>query len=195
MPSQFLSWNAATQPSPTHCARFPNSPLEAGCGCTIRLPPPAKAQRRTRTPRSSRPNSRSTGRAPTKSSQLALVPPLTPRTVPLWARSSNIWVYPPTCPARMLGGAFRYNAASPVPTPTTMATCRSVCQRGDAICAQQILQEISPVPRHSADVSTPLQRLEVEKITRHQTVRGRGRVMAVMYETHRTGLSRPSWER
>ena len=39
------------------------------------------------------------------------------------------------------------------------------------------------------DVSTPLQRLEVEKITGHQSVRGRGGVIAVMYETRWTGLS------
>ena len=45
------------------------------------------------------------------------------------------------------------------------------------------------------DVSTPLQRLEVEKITGHQSVRGRGGVIAVMYETHWTGLSGPSWQR
>ena len=89
-----------------------------------------KARRRTRTPRSSRPSLRSTGRPPTTSSQLAPVPPLTPRTAPLRALSSYIRIYPPTCPARMLAGAFRYNAASPVPTPKTMATCRSMCQRG-----------------------------------------------------------------
>ena len=45
------------------------------------------------------------------------------------------------------------------------------------------------------DVSTPLQRLESEKITRHQSVQGRGGVIAVMYKTHWIGLSRPSWER
>ena len=45
------------------------------------------------------------------------------------------------------------------------------------------------------DVTTPLQRLEVEKITGHQSVRGRGGIIAVMYETHWTGLSRPFWER
>ena len=118
-----------TQPSPTHCARFPNSLLAAGRGCTIRLPPPAKARRRTRTPRFSRPSSRSTGRAPTKSPQLPSVPPLTPRTAPLSALSSYIWVYLPTCPAHMLAGAFRYNAASPVLTPMAVATCRSICQR------------------------------------------------------------------
>ena len=33
------------------------------------------------------------------------------------------------------------------------------------------------------DVSTPLQRLEMEKITGHQSVRGRGGIIAVMYET------------
>ena len=43
------------------------------------------------------------------------------------------------------------------------------------------------------DVST-LQRLEVE-ITGHQSVRGRGEVIAVMCETHWTGLSGPSGER
>ena len=121
MPSRFLAWNAATQPSPTHCARFPISPLAAGCGCTIRLPPSANARRRRRTPRSSRPSSRSTGRAPTDSSQLAPVTPMTPRTGPLSALSSYIWIYPPmTFPARMLAGGNRYNAGSPVLTPTTM---------------------------------------------------------------------------
>ena len=39
-------------------------------------------------------------------------------------------IYSPTCPARMLGGAFRGSAASPVPTPTAKVTCRSICQRG-----------------------------------------------------------------
>ena len=50
------------------------------------------------------------------------------------------------------------------------------------------------------DVSAPLQRLEVKRmpgmaINGHQSVRGRDGVIAVMYETHWTGLSRPSWER
>ena len=44
------------------------------------------------------------------------------------------------------------------------------------------------------DVSNPLQRLEVEQITGHQSVRGRGGVTAVLYETHWAGLSEPSWE-
>ena len=45
------------------------------------------------------------------------------------------------------------------------------------------------------DVSTLLQRLEVEKITGHHSVHGRGGVIAVMHETYWTGLSGPSWER
>ena len=45
------------------------------------------------------------------------------------------------------------------------------------------------------DVSTPLHRLEVEQITRHQSVRGRGGVIAVMHETLWEGLCRPSWGR
>ena len=45
------------------------------------------------------------------------------------------------------------------------------------------------------DVSAPVERLEVEQITGHQSVRGRGGVMAVLYETHWRGILRPSWER
>ena len=45
------------------------------------------------------------------------------------------------------------------------------------------------------DASTPLQRLEVEKITGHQSVRGRGGVIAVLYMTHWVGISEPSRER
>ena len=44
-------------------------------------------------------------------------------------------------------------------------------------------------------VSTPFQRLEVEQITGHQSVRGRGGVIAVLYKTHWAGLSEPFWER
>ena len=43
--------------------------------------------------------------------------------------------------------------------------------------------------------STPLQRLEVEQITGHQSVRGQGGVIAVLHETHWAGLLEPSWER
>ena len=52
-------------------------------------------------------------------------------------------------------------------------------------------------PYHEAleDVSTPPEFLEVEQTTGHQFVRGRGGVIAVLYEIHRTGLLSPSWER
>ena len=45
------------------------------------------------------------------------------------------------------------------------------------------------------DVAAPHQQQEVENITGHHSVRGWGGVIAVMYETHWTGLSRSSWER
>ena len=45
------------------------------------------------------------------------------------------------------------------------------------------------------DVSTPLQRLEVEQITGHHSVRGPGAVIAVLFKTHWAGLSEPPWER
>ena len=58
------------------------------------------------------------------------------------------------------------------------------------------LSKKSP-PYHvtQADIVTPFQRLEVQKITRQQRVRGRVEVIAVTYETQWTGVSRPSWER
>ena len=45
------------------------------------------------------------------------------------------------------------------------------------------------------DVSPPPERFEVQQISGHQLVRGRRGVMAVLYETHWTGLFSPSWER
>ena len=45
------------------------------------------------------------------------------------------------------------------------------------------------------DVTPPPERLDVERITGHQLVRGRGGVIAVLYETHWAGLLSPSWER
>ena len=35
----------------------------------------------------------------------------------------------------------------------------------------------------------------MQKIAGHQSVRGQGGVIAVLYETHWAGLSEPSWER
>ena len=44
------------------------------------------------------------------------------------------------------------------------------------------------------DVSAPLQRLEAEKMTGHQSVRGRSGAIALIYKTHWVGLCEPSWE-
>lgn len=45
------------------------------------------------------------------------------------------------------------------------------------------------------DVEADAERIEVERITGHQSVRGRGGKLAVLYETHWKGLLQPSWER
>ena len=45
------------------------------------------------------------------------------------------------------------------------------------------------------DVTLSIDRLEVEKLTSHRTVRGRGGVVAVLYETHWRDLLPPSWKR
>lgn len=51
---------------------------------------------------------------------------------PLGAKLLNFFIIClPACPAQTLAGACRCNSASPVSTPTTVATsCRSVFQRG-----------------------------------------------------------------
>ena len=41
------------------------------------------------------------------------------------------------------------------------------------------------------DVSVPVERLEVDKISSHRSVRGRGGVIAVLYQTNWKGLLRP----
>ena len=61
------------------------------------------------------------------------VGPCTPADTPYGSSlSANILHLDP--PSHMPGAdarrAFRCNAASPVPTPTIMATCQSICQRG-----------------------------------------------------------------
>ena len=63
---------------------------------------------------------------------------------------------------------------------------------------QYVLNSVSKIspPCHVTqdDVAAPLQRLEVEKITGYQSVRGRGGIIAVLYKTHCVGLSEASWE-
>ena len=66
-----------------------------------------------------------------------------------------------------------------------MATCRSICQQG----SRNMCSTISPrnPPRTTS--------LKTTKITEHQSVRGQGGIITVMYETQWTGPSTPSWER
>ena len=50
-------------------------------------------------------------------------------------------------------------------------------------------------PYHVTGEDVFSERLEVKQIVGHQTVRGRGGVLAVLYKTLWSGLSLPSWER
>ncbi|CAM9862787.1 unnamed protein product [Sphacelaria rigidula] len=45
------------------------------------------------------------------------------------------------------------------------------------------------------DADAPLERVEVDRISGHQLVRGRGGKIAVMYQTHWKGIMRVTWER
>ena len=155
----------------------------------------ARARSPTRTPRSPRTNSHSTGRSPTKFSQLAPAPQRTPRTDLYRGKAS---VFGPSfryarrrcSPARM---SPMLQALGQPPQPWRLA---EVFAGGWTQYVLNSFSKKSP-PYHviQDDVSTSLQRLEVEKITGHQSVRGRGGVITVMHETHWTGLSRPSRER
>ena len=100
------------------------------------------------------------------------VPPLAPQTAPFCALSSYTWIYLPICPARMRTCAFRCNTASPVPTPRPWRLAEYL----PAGLTQHVLNTLSKKfpPYHVTqdDVSIPLQRLEVEKITGHHWVPG-----------------------
>ena len=95
----------------------------------------------------------------------------------------------------MLTGAFRYSAASPVPTRRQWRHAEVWPAGLTQYVLNNFAKKSPPYHVTQDDVSTPLRRLELEKITGHQSVRGRGGVIAVMYETHWTCLSGSSWER
>ena len=108
-----------------------------------------------------------------------------PRTARHAGATSSIWNSSLTCPVRMLVGVWRLNAASPAPTPTTAGTCLNTYWRGWRSTCSNIFFKNSPPYDVTQDyVSTPLPRLEVEQVTGHQSVRGQGGVIAVLYKTH-----------
>ena len=183
MPLQSLAWNAATQPSPTHCAQSPKSPLAAG-GATDTDAKVLKA------------NLSLDRNGPYK---VLVVGPCTPADTPDGSPLGAKVLYS-DLPSGMPGEDAHRRAS--------VQRCKPCSNRHDhadmpkyfpAGLTQYVFNNFYKkfLPDHVTqhDVSTPLQRLEVEKITRHQSVRGRGGVIAVMYETHWTGLSRPSWAR
>ena len=147
-------------------------------------------------PRCARIHLRSIGRALTRSSRSALPPLATHRTVSPRGYTSLFGLphghtqrrRAPPCLRRAL------QALHQPPRPRQRSLVSSLWV--DAIRAQQFHKQ-SPPTYHviQDDVSAPLQSPEVEKITGYQSVRGRDGVIEVMYETHWTGLSRPSWER
>ena len=102
--------------------------------------------------------------------------------------TSSIWTFLPTFPVRMLAGVWRSNAASPAPNPHDSSDMPKYLPAG---LTQYVLNNFSKksTPYHVTqdDVSAPLQRLKVEKITGHHSVRGRGGVIAVLYKTHWVG--------
>ena len=77
--------------------------------------------------------------------------------------------------------------------------CRYMPKYLPAGLTQYVLNKLSKKssPCHVThnDLSTPLQRLEVEQITGHQSVWGRGGAIAVLYKTRWAGLSEHSWAR
>ena len=68
-----------------------------------------------------------------------------------------------------------------------------------AVLTQYVLNKLSKKSPRTTSLKTTFRLLfkgsKVEKITGHESVCGRGGVIAVMYETHWAGLFRLSWER
>ena len=94
-------------------------------------------------------------------------------------RTSCSWLTLPACPVRTLVAVSPSNATNPAPASTTAGTCPNTPGP-----TQYVLNNIpkTPLPHHNTqeDASTPFKRLEVEQITGHQSVRGRGGVITVL---------------
>ena len=122
-------------------------------------------------------------------------PPPTPRTAPSSAITS--FIGSPFRPARF--------GCSPACGDRTLRNLRQPPRhQGQARIftvglTQYVLKHVSKksAPYHVTqdDISAPIQRLGMEKITGHQPVRRRGGVSAVLYKMHWAGLFEPSWER
>ena len=136
-----------------------------------------------------------TGRALTKCWPLAPAPLLRPRTVRHSGITSSL-----DLPSDLPGWDARRRVAiercKPWANPHDSSDMPKYLPAGLTQYVHNIFSKKSP-PYHVTqdDVSAPLQRLEVEKISGHQSVWGRGGVIAVLYKTHWVGLSESSWER
>ena len=160
---------------------------------TVRVAPSAKEWRLTRT-RCLRPSFRSTGRAPAKPLPSASLPPLISRKVPLSVICSCIWICLPTCPAQNLSEAS-VQRCKPCTTNHHNCELRQLAYFPAGLTKYVFID----FPKKSLandvtrdDFSPRFQRLRVEKITGHQSVRDRDGVIAVMDETHWSGLCRTS---
>ena len=79
--------------------------------------------------------------------------------------------------------------------PSPVCVRKSTWKKYVKIDFYQFFQEVPAVSCHSRRRFDPLQRLEVDQITGHHSVRGRGGVIEVLYKTQWEGPSEPSWER
>ena len=156
-----------------------------------------KVPRKAPTPLSSKPNYRLTGPAHIRSSLSAPHRRLTSPTAGLFTTSSFTSTSPPTCrdeTAIAVSLSLDENLANPPdehPRPAQTPSCQPHQVR------PQLLSPQAPSPNHvtTYGITTPTERLEVKQITGHQLARGRGGVVAVLYETYCEGLLSPSWQR
>lgn len=191
--------NHRIPPFPKCDARLHNLSAAVGRGCVIRLPPSASVKARTdaKVLKAKRPLNW------TDQCKFFAVDPRpsadTPNGSVLGAKTLYLDLCVPTCPARKPTAAFRWRATSPVPPPHESDGMPKHLRAGGL--TQNLCSTTSPrTPQKNhvtlrTGVSSPILHLELEKITRHQSVRGRGGFVAVIDESHWMGLSRPSWER
>ena len=95
---------------------------------------------------------------------------------------------------RLQSTASPFFGASLAGTPTTFTTYPSTFRPTSHKYALNSFSTKSPPFHVTVDISPPPERLEVDQIAGHQLVRGRGGVIAVMYETHWAELLSLSWE-
>ena len=109
---------------------------------------------------------------------------------------SYIWIFPLICRERIKRNGYLWTVVKCVIILAMILTSPKYLPAGMSKYVLHSFTDKSPQFHPTTeDVVKSGIPVDIEKITEHQLVRGRGGELAVMYETHWEGLSSITWER